>query len=257
MRRWGLLFLGFLGLTAFLATSCNQLGNPSEQAVQAALGTYNYGGPKPGIAFLIVGDAPMTDPDGVEVKVTGPSGWNDGEPLKVRLYHWVSGADWWWWVRPIDLVDGDYTLESDFPEGIYLKKTVHLTADTTSLLARPTPELLATTTSATIRWSAVPGAEAYSVMLKREADDQELARWHTGETSITFNQLDLAQGETYYAEVFAFNAPLTRDSFTPPPVFKVSYGRTPDFTVTSTGTLKVLPSGSDQAPIEFDLQRMQ
>lgn len=257
VKRLSLVFIGLLGLTAFMTTSCNQLGNLRGQAVQAALGTYNYGGAKPGIAFLIVGDVPMTGPDGVEVKVTGPSGWNGGKPLIVHLKHSVSGPDWWWWIWTIDIIDGDYTLESDLPGGIHLKKTARLTAD--DLLARPAPKLQATKIKATISWDAVPNAVVYSVGLRHITDSgSELVRWwRTKDTSITFNHLNLTPGETYYAWVLAFNAPLTRVSFTPPSVFKVSYGKTSDFTVTSAGVLKVLPSSSGQAPLEFDSQRLR
>ncbi len=257
MKRVGLVSLGLLGLTAFLATSCNQLGNPVEQAVQAALGTYNYGGSKPGIAFLIVGDVPMTGPDGVEVKVTGPSGWHGGDPLTVRLYHSVSGPDWWWWIWTIDIVDGDYTLESDLPGGIHLKKTAHLTAG--DVMARPAPKLQATATSATISWNAVPEAVAYSVSLwhKTNSGDEFIKWWRTEGTSITFNHLNLTPGEIYYANVRAYNAPFTKLVFTPPSIFKVSWGKTSDFTVTSAGVLRVLPSSSGQTPREFDSQRLR
>ena len=261
-RRWDVMkaprpaLLGIVGLM-FLATSCSNpelIDNFGGQSIQAALGTYNYGGTKPGIAFLIVGNVPMTGPEGVEVKVTGPDGWNDGRPLRVRLYHAVSGTDWWWWARSIDLVNGDYTLESVLPGGIYLQKSAHLT--TGDVIARPEPELQATRSSAVISWSAVPGASAYTVRLWHKTDGgrELVVWWRTEETSISFNFLALDPDETYYAQVFAANAPITRDNFIPPQVFKLSRGRTSDFTVTSTGILKVLPSEFDQTPIESDSQ---
>ncbi len=257
MKRLGPLFFGLLGLTALLVTSCNQLGNIGGQSIQAALGTFNYGGSKPGIAFLIVGDVPMTGPEGVEVKVTGPSGWNGGKPLTVHLRHSVTGTDSWWWMWAIDIVDGNYTLESQLPGGIHLKKTAHLVAG--DVLARPAPKLQATTTNATISWAEVPGAAAYSVNLWHNTNNgSEFIRWwRTEGTSITFKNLSLTKGEVYHANVFAYNAPITRDSFNPPAIFKASYGRTADFTVTSTGVLKLLPSSGVQAPREFNSQLLQ
>ena len=233
----------------FLFVGCNQQCNVgSTEGVQASLGTYNYGGSKPGIAFLIVGNMPMTGPEGVEVTVTGPSGWNGGNPLKTRLSRSVSGPGWWKRAYPIELVDGSYTLETQLPGGIHLKKTATLKAS--EVLARPAPRLTASATQATISWKAVPGAKAYSVNLwrKTSSESEFVVWWRTTGTSITFSGLELTSGETYYANVWAYNAELTKRIFPPPEIFKVSWARTDDFTVTSAGVLKILPNSGDTAP---------
>ena len=255
MKRSGFLLFGIFSLLAFTIAGCGQQSTESAaQGVQAALGTYNYGGAKPGLAFLIVGDVPMTGPNGIEVKITGPSSWNDGNPIIVHLYHAVAGNDWWWWARTIDIIDGDYTLESDLPGGIHLKTTAHLTAN--DFLARPAPKLQATRTSVTISWDRVPNAMAYEVDLQHKTDNgiERVAWWRTKETAITFNNLILNSGETYFARVFAFNAPITHESFTPPSIFKISLGKTADFTVTAVGSLKILPASPNKAPSKLDLQ---
>ena len=242
------LFGAALGAVIFLAGCSQQTGTNGLASAQASLGTYNYGGARPGIAFLVAGNLPMTGPEGVEATVTGPDGWNRGDPLKALIVHSLAGPGWWWWAYDYELVDGAYTLESQFPDGTLVKRTVTLKAS--DVLARPAPSLNAGTTQATVSWPAVPGAKAYRVTLWHQTNDgSKMVRWwRTADTSITFTQLNLTPGETYYAYVWAFNADLTKLIFTPPAIFKVSRARTDNFTVTSAGALKVFPKSGGQTP---------
>lgn len=243
--------LTLVGLVVLVITGCSQT-KVGPQGIEVTLGTFNYGGSQPGIAALIVGNIPATGPDGVEVKVTGPSGWNNGDPLTSRMYERYTEPGWYWWYwRVGSFVDGDYTFESLLPDGTNLKKTVHITGS--NILAQAVPSLNANTNSATISWQAVPEAISYEVDLihKTSGGAEVVHWWRTNDTSITFNQLNLVTGDVYYAEVWAFNAPLTKLTFEPPAFFKSSYSRTSEFTVSSTGAIQLLPTAPARVPENF------
>lgn len=242
-------FLAGLAISVGIAlTSCGGSGSStSSPKFDASVGTHNHGGSSPGVALVFTGTFEnRTTYDGIPFRLKDPQG-NVIYQTKVRF---SAGYGFFWAARTsTPAQSGGYTLEADLPEGRTFSKTVQVDANQT--LPRPdSVNLSATQNTATVTWTAVPGARSYYVDLWRVDGSGGLqtlvASWYTTDTSLNFSSLSLTQGEPYRARVFPFNFDFTKADAVLPSQFNTSSAISSAFSVSSLGTLQLLniPDGN-------------
>lgn len=247
MKRLYLAF-GLAGLLAFLLASCGGQGGGDSRRINASMGTWNYGGQNVGFFSILWADlAQPTSVDGFTFAVTGPNGFSFSWPSVRRdflgpMFRWSASSS----LLPSS---GTYTITASLGSGFSRQITVNATA----ILPQPQNiTVQATRNSATITWSAVPGAKSYLVELwLLDQNGNPVARpfgWYTADTQVQFSQaaqITLPPGD-YRARLWAFSVDVTRltTSGQAPqldPQVNLSSGWSSQvIQVQSVGTLKVL-----------------
>lgn len=213
MNRKRYTVLGLLVLLVLGLAGCGGQGVDT-RTTNASLGTWNYGGQNLGLAFILWADLQSpTSPDGFKVTVTGPS---SASPITYGPFRDSStGPVFWWRLRRVVPASGDHTVTATLNAGQSLNRTFKLDARS-SLPQAQNITLQASNNSATISWSAVPGAKVYEVQLW-QLDDRGGWKtlwfcWYTTNTQVQFTQnagIRLPPG-TYRAWISAWSIDLTQ-----------------------------------------------
>ncbi|RDI95074.1 hypothetical protein DV704_08350 [Meiothermus sp. QL-1] len=200
------------GVASFLLLGA--CGGPGEgarseaRAANAAVGTWNVGGPTPSLALIFWANlSSPTSPDGFVLRVEGPQGLSkESDPTRSD----TVGPLFFWKIFPNDAaVAGRYTLSASFPGNANFSRQMELNPANTL----PQPQnvsLQVAGNTATISWNPVPGARSYYVEIQRLGPNNEVVGadfvWYTNATrlELSLSRTPLPPGN-YRAGIAASN----------------------------------------------------
>ena len=191
-----------------------------EVSLAASVGTLNYSD-RVGTSFMFVfnlDEAPP--PEGFEVQIFGPRGWNGGEPAS-RVYLYKEAGRYPTWVNvfedndgnSMEAVSGPYIIQAEI-DGEPRRTEVDL--DASELLPKPTNLTLTRGSTSTIAasWTAVPDAESYLVELFETETgtlDEPVTLYKTA-PEVTLEGLNLTGGGEYRLGVSALPVDFTDEA---------------------------------------------
>lgn len=198
---------------------------------------------KTGFALFSSFDPARSVPQqGFEIKVIGPINFSISRSYPAgKISDWFADPD-----KPASAAS--YTISAKVGEETY-QFTPNL--DPSSNLAPPEPELSQNTNKlVSASWKTISGAKVYYVTLNKLVagqPPQAVGGIYTSELEHTFNQLDLAVGETYFVAVGALSLdPRIGYADLNNIPFNASYGQTRTFTLNPLGNLVLL----GEAPLD-------
>jgi len=207
------MFLVVLILTILATNSGTWVSG--QPALQAAGGTFNFGGAAPGTVVFVVWRAESATPGPFRFQLQGPLGWNAGNPHTFEAVTNRGAGSHWniWGFRSISPIVGAYTVTS-----VIDGRTMEASFSTSSLqvLARPSVRIpSASRERVSLIWTAVPGAVSYLVLLTEISTSKRVAVHFTREPAHTFEGLTLAPGR-YFVRVGALPIDVTEPVATLP-----------------------------------------
>ena len=219
---------------ALLFTACSGGGGTAGPGITLVPGTYNLAViDHPTTTFRVWFDGDTLPAEEVMVTVTGPGGWNKGEPVTVTRTREdvLDGSTAV--ITSISAVSGSYTVTLTSGGTIY-KASGKL--DATKLL--PTPQNVTVTKQSANevsgRWDPVPGALTYQVFIREDFtvfNSPTLSSTLVSGTRATLSDLELPPGE-YALEVIATTLDFTTEGpLVNPGTYDLSYNRSVPFTV--------------------------
>lgn len=195
-----------------------ELSAPTEEApLGVAAGTLNYSY-RLGASFMFVFNLDAAPPpEGFEVQIFGPRGWNGGDPAR-RTFRYNEAGRHATWVNifrdndgnSMEAVSGPYIVQADI-DGETRRAEVEL--DTSALLPKPTDLIISeeSPSSVSASWTAVSGAASYLVELF-ETDTGSLdenVTLYTTTPEVTLDELNLTVGGEYRLGVTAMPVDFT------------------------------------------------
>ncbi len=156
-------------------------------------------------------------PEGFEVKIFGPRGWNGGDPAS-RTYLYKDAGRRATWVsifrdndgNRMEAVSGPYIIQADIDGEM---RRVEVDLDTSERLPKPTDfaVLEGSTSTVSASWSAVPGATSYLVELFETETGtlEEDVTLYTSAPEVTLSGLNLTVGGEYRLGVTALPTDFT------------------------------------------------
>ena len=219
---------------ALLFTACSGGGGTAGPGITLVPGTYNLAViDHPTTTFRVWFDGDTLPAEEVMVTVTGPAGWNKGEPVTVTRTREdvLDGSTAL--VTSVTAVSGRYVVTMTSGDTTY---RAGAELDATKLL--PTPQNVTVTSKSanTVSgsWDPVPGALTYQVYLREDFTvftSPTLGSTLVSGTSATLGDLDLPPGE-YALEVIATTLDFTTDEpLVNPGNYDLSYNRSVPFTI--------------------------
>ena len=213
MKIANLLFLVVVLLAGCGGTSSEAPNNlpTGTLPLSAAVGTLNYSD-RIGTSFMFdfnLETAPP--PEGFEVQIFGPRGWNSGDSAG-RTYLYKEAGRYATWIsifedndgNRMEAISGPYVIQANI-DGQTQRVEVEL--DTSELLPEPTDLTLLKGSASTVSasWSAVPGAASYLVELfeTETGSLDESITLYTSTPKAIISELNLTVGGEYRLGVTA------------------------------------------------------
>lgn len=223
-------FSTVLGLVAFILSACSSPGTPVGITVF-----------RPGTFNLAVRDAPATAffvrlsetlDTSATFTVTGPAGWNEGEPAAfTRTREDLQDQNTVLYLGA-EAQTGTYTLNVSTPNG---STTRTATLEPLDLLPVPQNVMVTASSSASVSatWDAVAGAASYEMLIREPPvsfSSRVIKSVFVEGSSATLTGLALPAGD-YAVEVSAYPLDFARGAPTAAPNFNISYTISEPFTV--------------------------
>jgi hypothetical protein len=167
---------------------------------------------------LALRNAGVPPSQALELTLTGPSGWNDEESIKLS---YPAGAEWI--VQPLfgaSPLAGQYTVTGTVAgQAVQARFTLVDAAQTLPLLEG---SFKRTNTALELSWNAVSGAKSYLGQLTDATEDTVVAEGYTLESRLILNPPMLNPAHSYYAVLYAANFDTTSANPTWPVQLQIS-----------------------------------
>jgi hypothetical protein len=179
-----------------------------EPGVTLSVGTYNLqplSSPQTAFAMYFTVPAAELPSQALTVTITGPEGWNDGQPHRLEVAPDAVAFGWTWAPHFTPAVTGNYRMSASIGGQTYAAA-----AQLATTLPLPYPDMVTVTSWGAERisatWSAVPGAKSYHALIYSAPPRLDAApvsaQLVTG-TSVTLGYHGLPPGD-YVAGVRAY-----------------------------------------------------
>ena len=217
--------LNFLFLTIILmlagcggTSDGTSKGTPTgDEPLKATIGTLNYSN-RTGTSFMFIFNLDAAPPpEGFEVQIFGPRGWNGGDPAR-RTYLYKEAGRHATWVNifldndgnRMEAVSGPYIVQTTIDGE---SRRIEIELDTSEVLPKPTDLTITegSASSVAASWSVVPGATSYLVELF-ETETGSLdgnITLYTSKPEVTLDGLNLTVGGEYRLGITALPADFT------------------------------------------------